>query len=369
MSGMNKPIQIFKPGKHTAMSGASLEFSESDLQAMVEAYDPAVYDAPIVVGHPKLNAPAYGWVGGLSYADGLVLAEPRDVDPEFAELVSQKKFKKISASLFTPDSPSNPKPGTYYLRHVGFLGAMPPAVKGLKDASFAEGEEGVIEFGDWDDRTIARLFRGIRDWLIGEKGKEVADQVIPDWEVQSLADSAAQPETGNALIPSFSEEPTPKGDEMSAEDKARLEALEAENRQLKEAEAARNREASHKQNVNFADGLVKEGKLLPAQMNVAVATLDLIGSQETPLEFGEGDDKGTLSLDSVKGFFQSLPKQVDFGETSAPGTDDDTGSVSFSAPAGYSVDPLAMEIHTKALAHQKANPGTDYTAAVKAVGG
>jgi hypothetical protein len=246
---------------------------------------------------------------------------------------------------------------------------MPPAVKGLKDASFAEGEEGVIEFGDWDDRTIARLFRGIRDWLIGEKGKEVADQVIPDWEVQSLADSAAQPETGNALIPSFSEEPTPKGDEMSAEDKARLEALEAENRQLKEAEAARNREASHKQNVNFADGLVKEGKLLPAQMNVAVATLDLIGSQETPLEFGEGDDKGTLSLDSVKGFFQSLPKQVDFGETSAPGTDDDTGSVSFSAPAGYSVDPLAMEIHTKALAHQKANPGTDYTAAVKAVGG
>jgi hypothetical protein len=366
MGGMKKPIQIFKPGTHTAMSGSTLEFTEADLQASAEAYDPGKHEAPIVVGHPKTDAPAYGWIKSLSYADGLE-AEPHQVDENFAELFNAGRFKKFSASFYTPDSPHNPVPGVFYLRHVGALGAQPPAIKGLRQAEFAEAEQGVIEFGDWDDRTIARLFRSIRDWLIGKEGKEVADQVISDWDVQSLADNAAQPEPGNGPFPSFSEEPTPKGDDMSAEDKARLEALEAENRTLKEAETARRREAAHNQNVSFAEGLVKEGKLLPAQLQVAVATLDLVGNQEAPLEFGEGDDKGSLTLDSVMTFMTALPKQVNFGETAGAGAESD--SVSFAAPDGYSIDPQAMEIHGKAMAYQKANPGTSYTAAVKAVQG
>ena len=37
-----------------------------------------------------------------------------------------------------PDHPSNPVPNAYYLRHVGFLGAQPPAVKGLGEARFAD---------------------------------------------------------------------------------------------------------------------------------------------------------------------------------------------------------------------------------------
>lgn len=48
-----KPIHIFKPGKHVAMSGVSLNFSESDLAATVRAYDPALHEAPLVLGHPK----------------------------------------------------------------------------------------------------------------------------------------------------------------------------------------------------------------------------------------------------------------------------------------------------------------------------
>ncbi|MFS2072756.1 hypothetical protein ACEN9D_28795 [Pseudomonas sp. CT11-2] len=39
-------------------------------------------------------------------------------------------------------------PGVYYLRHVGFLGAQPPAVKGLRPIELAEGEPGVIEFSE-----------------------------------------------------------------------------------------------------------------------------------------------------------------------------------------------------------------------------
>ena len=58
----------------------------------------------------------------LSLNGGDLLAEPDQLDPQFAELVGNGRFKKVSASFYLPDSPNNPKPGTLYLRHVGFLG-------------------------------------------------------------------------------------------------------------------------------------------------------------------------------------------------------------------------------------------------------
>ena len=136
-----KPLHIFRAGTHTAADGRELIFSEADLAATAKAYDPALHEAPIVVGHPAHNAPAYGWVSGLvAGADGL-RAAPRQVDPSFAESVAAGRFKKISASFYHPQSPANPAPGVFYLRHVGFLGAMPPAVKGLAQAEFAGGAE------------------------------------------------------------------------------------------------------------------------------------------------------------------------------------------------------------------------------------
>ena len=105
-----------------------------------------MHEAPIVIGHPSDNAPAYGWVSGLSFDEGAGLeAEPAQVEAQFAEMVADGRFKKVSASFYTPESASNPAPGVYYLRHVGFLGAQPPAVKGLKPVAFAEDDEGVVE--------------------------------------------------------------------------------------------------------------------------------------------------------------------------------------------------------------------------------
>ena len=182
-----KPLQIFKPGRHTALSGASLVFSESDLAASAAAYDPAVFKAPIVVGHPKIADPAYGWISALSFADGALEASPEQVDPAFAEIVEAGRFKKISAAFYAPEAPNNPVPGVYYLRHVGFLGAAAPAVKGLRSPEFADAEEGIVEFSEWDDVTNASLWRSIREWLIGKFGQDEADKVIPGYQVSSLS--------------------------------------------------------------------------------------------------------------------------------------------------------------------------------------
>ena len=149
-------IHIFKAGTHTDMHGTKLPFTQSDLAACVKAYDPSVHEAPLVIGHPKTEDPAWGWVKSLSLNGGDLLAEPDQLDPQFAELVGNGRFKKVSASFYLPDSPNNPKPGTLYLRHVGFLGAQPPSIKGLKQVSFGEKEEGVVEFADWNGERIGR---------------------------------------------------------------------------------------------------------------------------------------------------------------------------------------------------------------------
>ncbi len=324
----SKPIQIFKSGKHVAMSGQAIAFSESDLAATVAAYDPVKHEAPLVVGHPKHDDPAYGWVKSLSFADALE-AEPHQVDPAFAEMVGRGAFKKISASFYAPDSPSNPVPGVYYLRHVGFLGAQPPAVKGLRAPEFADAEQGVIEFADWGDRQNASLWRRLRDWFIGEKGLEIADSIIPDYAVQTLEDEARkESETGVSPVPAFVE-PTHEGETMIPEEKARMEALEkqtadltAENAALKksnadfaEAQTSVKKAAAHADNLAFAETLVKAGKLLPTSRDSTVALMDVLVAQEAAIEFGEGDGKKSLApLAAYRAQLEAMPKQVEFGE-------------------------------------------------------
>lgn len=325
-----KPIHIFKPGTHTAMSGQALSFTESDLQASASAYDPDKHEAPLVVGHPKADAPAYGWVSRLAFTESGLQAEPHQVDAAFAELVSAGRFKKVSASFYTPDAPANPVPGVYYLRHVGFLGAQPPAIKGLKQAEFADADEGIVEFSEWDDLQNASLWRNLREWIIGKFGVEEADATIPQSAVQQLEQSAQQEiiedaTEGNA---SSSYQETNPGDTMAATTEAispeKYAELMAENARLKqekidfaEAEKRRKTAATHAENMAFAEGLVKAGQLLPRQKALAVATLDYLAADENVVEFGEGDGKKPL-IDAFKtDLLSALPKQVDFGEFGA----------------------------------------------------
>jgi hypothetical protein len=316
----SKHIQIFKPGKHVCSSGATLSFSDVDLAATAAAYDPAKHEAPLVVGHPRTDDPAFGWVGKLAFSDGALDVEPQQVNADFAEMVNSGAFKKISAAFYAPDSPSNPVPGVYYLRHVGFLGAQPPAVKGMRAPQFSDAEDGVVEFSEWGDVQNASLWRRLRDWMIGEKGLDIADNIIPDYIVGSLEqESRSDPQI--ATSPQY-HEPQLKGDEMSAEEKARLAALEAENAKLKqdaasfaEAQAKTQRASLHAAHTEFAEGLIKAGKMLPAMKDPSIALMDSLAAQESPVEFGEGAGKQSIApLALYKSQLEAMPKQVEFSE-------------------------------------------------------
>ena len=122
-----KPIHIFRVARHTSAGGTTFDFSDEALRASAEVYDPAVHEAPILTGHPSDNAPAYGWVSELSFDEGTGLdAEPAQVEAQFAGMVADGGYKKVSASFYTPDSASNPAPSIALRCRAGNGGGRAP---------------------------------------------------------------------------------------------------------------------------------------------------------------------------------------------------------------------------------------------------
>ncbi|EED7270559.1 peptidase [Salmonella enterica subsp. enterica] len=372
-------IHIFRAGTHTDMHGRRINFSDADLNEIAQNYNPALHEAPIVVGHPKTDAPSYAWVRGIKKDPDGLKAEPRDIDPQFAELVKNRRYSKVSASFYCPESPGNPTPGKYYLRHIGFLGAQPPAIKGLKQVSFAEDEEGVVEFADWSLQTTATLFSRIRDFFISQFGLEKTDSVMPDYLIDSLRDDAARTATTDAT-PAFSdpvgipaedaiqpvaEKPAPTPPEDTAVDKELQVKLEQENADLKrqldernKAEVQRVATERHNANVAFADSLVSDARLAPAGKGLVVAVLDALGDGESPVSFSENGSEQPL-VEAFKAQMQKARPLLDFGEVATGDRTDRTA-----IPAEFAeADPVRLELHTKAVALAQAENIT-YEAAV-----
>lgn len=395
-------IEIFRAGTHTDMHGREMEFTDAHLAEIAGAYDPGQHAAPVVVGHPKHNHPAYGWVAQLKHIPGALvdgvmqagrlLYQEQDTDPAFSEMRKAGRFRKRSASFYLPDSPGNPTPGKMALRHVGFLGAMPPAIKGLKDFEFADDGTGVVEFADeyrmsWGFRALSELVGRLRDRMIETDGLEVADRVIPAYTIESLRDAGLLPEIkqpqhaigyaegDEADATHDNDQPSPEELQAMSQQKDELDARAADLEKQKEELDARQREfderartESRTDATHFADQLVNAGKLPPAR-RAAVIELLIAADAAPALNFGEGDaaeeqPAGQLLRELLSG----QPAGFDFSEKSAEGATA-PAAVDFAAPAGAAIDADRLAIHNKATAYQAAHPGLSYAEAVKAVGG
>jgi hypothetical protein len=368
-----KQLHIFRAGIHQPMQGGALEFREADLAATAAAYDPALGEAPLVVGHPKTDAPAYGWVRALRAEGGDLVAEPHQVEPAFAEMVQAGRFKKISASFYTPNHPSNPKPGAFYLKHVGFLGAAAPAVKGLRDVAFAADEADVVtlEFAadgavsgwrlSWLLADVGGLFRGIRDWMVAKEGVEAAEKLLPAQTVQRMTDEAARMQgeadaaraaAVNVPPPAFAEDkqqetvtvPTEKTDDAD-----RIAALEARERDLQAREAAfAEADAARRaaEMAAFTEKLVSEARIpqgVVPRILAFAASLPVAGE----ISFTEGDATvREAPLDALRAVLAALPARVEFGEL-AP-----AGQVEFAAD-----DPMAIASAARAYQAERAAAG------------
>ncbi|ASK91057.1 hypothetical protein KWH04_01130 [Xanthomonas campestris pv. trichodesmae] len=382
---MNKPtaaLQIFKAGTHVAEDGRKLTFSEADVQQIADSYDPDLHEAPIVVGHPKTDLPAYGWGKTLSAQNGLLFAEPHQVDTDFAGMVNAGRFKKISASIFMPDSPGNPTPGKYYLRHIGFLGAQPPAVKGLKSAAFADGTDAVsfampLRAVGW---PLIDLLQRLRDYFIDKEGLEQADQIIPQWQIRSIDDATRDDDDAGKASLSYAAPThahiTPESEMSEATQAAqfaeREQALSQQASTLDAREktiAAREATARREDVAAFAEGLVTAGKLLPRNKAPVIELLLALPAGDKPLNFADGDTQVTKPADQVlRDLLDGMPKVVDFAEKSA--SDGSGAQISnFAAPAGINVDASNADLYARAKTYQAGHPTASWVEAVSAVGG
>lgn len=286
-------IEIFRAGRHTDDAGAAHHFTEADLDGMAASYSPALREAPLTVGHPKDNLPAYGWVKAVARTpSGALSIDTHLVEPQFAEMVQAGRFKKRSASFYPPHSPNNPTPGKWYLRHVAFLGAQAPAIAGLKDIAFSEDDAGgavsfsesvsaepvITQEPDDMDKTLQEQLAAAQAQLVAEKAAR--EKAEADAVTHQKTASAAQ-----AQAASFAE-------------KARTD-----------------RTAGF---VSFAQSQVQAGRLLPKDKDMAVATLDALADAQ-PVEFAEGDSTRKVSpAQWLQDLIANAAPAVSFGEF-APG--------------------------------------------------
>lgn len=276
-------IEVFRAGTRKADNGRTYTITQDDIAASAAAYSSALHEAPLTIGHPASNLPAYGWVGGLqARGDVLVTSEHRDVEPAFAEMVRTRRFPKRSASFYAPDDPENPKPGVWYLRHVGYLGAQPPAVKGLKDIQFSESVR-AVSFSEANPNQEQHM----------PTVEELQAQLKAANDARQKAEADAV--TANTLLST-----------------TQTELATAKTQIVGFAEASK--AAAHAQNASFAEGQVKEGRLLPKELATLVAVLDSLANSE-PVSFSEGSATHKVSpVEFVKSLITNTAPRVDFSE-------------------------------------------------------
>lgn len=358
---MSRWLEIFRTGLHTDMSGATLSFSAADLDQVVAGYNPKQHEAPVVIGHPKTNAPAWGWVKGLRRKGEVLEANVDQLHPAFAEALKTSQYKKRSASFYLPKSPGNPTPGKMSLRHVGFLGAMPPAVKGLEDVSFAGSAGTTFEFADGGlgdaARAVLAKFSALAASSLADDPEAAAlqaelEQLVAaaDAEVTTQgADAAAEVAAAATEVASeaasdvtdalegFTDEQkatvaklieqavatraaeaaagaSTDMSERASKKTPREVALERELAAMRE-EKRRSRRAEH---VAFCEGLVKGGRPLPVSQADAATLLEIVSDVDaSTVSFAS---EGATALSTLRSLMNALPKQVEFAEISRPTT-------------------------------------------------
>lgn len=303
-----KFIKIFKTGTFKDSTGKEHTITTEELDRRVTLYNEQQEDAkrkaPHVIGHPTHNAPAYGWVGKLKREGQYLLASCEEMADSFVEAVNSKAYKFRSASFY----------GDGLLRHVGWLGAAQPAVPGLDEVSFADDADMVLfeDFMDWETawglNRAGELFQRFRDWIIEQSGLEVADSVMPQWNIDGLKNAKADQEEFN--------DPTPIKDINMTELEKKLETLQSNFTQLQtelttvKAERDALKTASDAQAASFAslttqvaqlselnvrrdienycDKMIADKKMLPAERQYFVDDLTAKAKISTS-DFAEGE--------------------------------------------------------------------------------
>jgi len=211
------------------------------------------------------------------------------------------------------------------LRHIGFLGAIPPAVKGLKDISFQDNDGAVtIEFGEsWAWNSIAGAFRRLREYFIEREGVEKADALLPEYTIEDIK-SAATPAQEAELYAEKEEkgmkepgkESPPQTFSEADVERIRNEARAEGKKEAEATFAETQRQDSVKKKVESAEAWMKSkvelGALSPATIKAGMKQfMEFLCGAAPEFQFGENKDP----LEWFKEFVDKrVPKEIELSE-------------------------------------------------------
>lgn len=354
----DKFCEIFRTGKHTDSKGNTREWTSEDLEKIKNNFESKNPDVPICIGHPKTNSPAYGWIKSLKIAGNKLYAAFKNVQPEFEEAVKKGLFRTRSISLTKDLVP----------RHLAFLGAQAPAIKGMEQFCFADcerrAERGNVEFSREDPFSASNQEAESEDYLcieFNDKANDSDDNVVRNGDESTLVDpagaagSSAPLERGGTSVKdsdeigcstntppavppvvkgvneasSFDDGTSPpdvkEGEQMTEELEKQLAAKDEELAAAKKELEKVRQEALKKEFEEFCDSAIAEGNILPAQRENVLNLL--FANTDSNINFDDGSSK--TSNEVFKDFVKSL-RQMDYQKIAKEGNVDGSANTDFS---------------------------------------
>jgi len=340
----NAWIEIFRAGDY----GDRGYWHEAELDRIAAAYNPRLHPAPVVIGHPADDAPAFAWIKALRRAGASLWAQLEQVDPAFEALLRQGRFRTRSVALYTHFPPTSGP----YLRHVGFLGAQPPQVKSLAPVRFFAAD--AVAFNE----TLGGAELPPEDAMPETKSKLEA--------FLNHLRAFFSPAIGDNPQPA----PAPAFAERLAQLEQRLDLL-AEEKRAAEEKLARATSAERQQQIaTFIETLRARGKFPPvferlgvrafmerlAQADAAHQHSFTSSASQEAKEAKEAEETPEALLAWFQNFLTRLPTVIDFREFTTetgqhlPGTGHER-LVRFTEPQrGVAIDPASVELAERAQA-------------------
>lgn len=295
-----KFFEVFKAGNYPQRI-----FSQDDVNALAQNYDPKFCEAPITLDHEQ-KGPAYGWVSQLKSENGKLKASFRDVADELKDFVQSGKYKKISVEIYKELEGKKP-----YLNAVSFLGACIPQVKGMEPVEFKDGESEIYIF-EIEEKPEVKI--EIKSKNKATEPYEEAPEIKTTEELVKLQNQISELESQIVL---FIDQPNiSKNNDLVTKLQEKVEKMSVHILTMQDESVARQKAEQELNKLKlqikinefeqFLNQQLSSGNLTPVQKDMS---LKIFKALDNVKKFDESD-----YIEEFKQFIKTFPKQVEFDE-------------------------------------------------------
>lgn len=281
---MSDWFDVFRCGTHLDHSGTLRTITEGDIDRAIKGYRRG--SVPVVVGHPTLNAPAFGWIESFRRIGPIVQARCSQVADEFVDAVRRGLYKNRSLSFNCDGS----------FRHVGFLGAAAPAVKGLEEIQFSQ--QGDFITVDLPENEGAAEVYSAADDHAAETAESVKEATSVAEPVKAVAEESAH-------------------EQLQVDVKHIIEEL---TRKVQDLENKLGQEQAQRRKIEFAayaDDLIRDRRLEPSSKDKLLSTMEALYTGDVA-NFAAPDNSGLTTFKELLNEILPQRPRVSFTEFAAP---------------------------------------------------